>query len=145
MTPLLDKPKTAEGDTVETGAALFGADALLRLSAICVVFLILSLMANHEKSGKFAAAFGGLILAGLLVHTSPAIWSKAGSIFGGHVGSVPGTASAGSGTGGKISAAGNIINPLAQAEAGIASEANPFAQAEADKVGQVISWLKEHF
>jgi hypothetical protein len=87
MTPLLDEPKDVEGQGITTQAALFGADALLRLTALCVVFFILALLSNHEKSGKFAASFGGLITAGILVNTSPALWRRLGAIFGGEVGS----------------------------------------------------------
>jgi hypothetical protein len=87
MTPLLNEPKDVKGQPITTQAALFGADALLRLTALSVVFFILALLSNHEKSGKFAAAFGGLITAGLLVHTSPSLWKKIDAIFGGQVGS----------------------------------------------------------
>jgi hypothetical protein len=89
VTPLLSKPKDADGNDVnlDAKAVLFGADALVRLSALCAVFFILALLANHEKSGKFSAAFGGLITAALLVNTDPAIWTKLGDIFGGAVGS----------------------------------------------------------
>lgn len=102
MTPLLTQPRDAEGNPVDLDAkaALFGADALVRLSALCFVFLILALLANHEKSGKFAAAFGGLITAALLVNTSPALWTKIGDIFGGKVGSGTQPTQKGSGSGG---------------------------------------------
>ena len=102
MTPLLTKPRDAEGNVedLDVKAALFGADALVRLSALCVVFLILALLANHEKSGKFAAAFGGLITAALLVNTSPAMWTKIGDIFGGKVGSGAQPTQSGSGKSG---------------------------------------------
>jgi hypothetical protein len=87
VTPLLNEPKDADGNAVATQDVLFGADALIRLSALCVVFFILSLLSNHEKSGKFAAAFGGLIMTGILINTSPTLWKKMGSLFGGDVGS----------------------------------------------------------
>lgn len=87
LTPLLNEPKDANGQPAATADVLFGADALVRLSALCVVFFILSLLSNQEKSGKFAAAFGGLIMTGILVNTSPAMWKQIGSLFGGDVGS----------------------------------------------------------
>lgn len=86
LTPLITQPKDAEGNDVNNTDAMFGAEALIRLTALCVVFFILALLANHEKSGKFAAAFGGLILAGLLINTDPTIWTKIGSLFTGNVG-----------------------------------------------------------
>jgi hypothetical protein len=86
LTPLITQPKDAEGNDISGTDAMFGAEALIRLTALCVVFFILALLANHEKSGKFAAAFGGLILAGLLVNTDPTIWAKIGSLFKGNVG-----------------------------------------------------------
>lgn len=96
--PLVGSPKDQQGNDLDTNVALFGADALIRMTAVSVVFLILALMANHEKPGKFASAFGGLILVGLLVNTSPSFWEKIGSFFTGGVGTTPGSASSATGT-----------------------------------------------
>jgi hypothetical protein len=87
--PLVGEPKDKDGNDLSTGVALFGADALIRMTAVSLVFLILALMANHEKPGKFASAFGGLILVGLLVNTDASFWTKLGSFFTGGTGSAP--------------------------------------------------------
>jgi hypothetical protein len=104
LTPLIKAPQDAEGNDLAPEDSLFGANALIRLTAISVVFLILSLLSNNEKSGKFASAFGGLVLAGLLVNTSPDLWEKLGSLFGSNVGTGKQPTKAGQGgTGGGVS------------------------------------------
>lgn len=123
-TPLLSTPKDAQGNDVAAGSdILFGADALVRLSALSAVFFILGLLANHEKSGKFAAAFGGLITTALLINTSPDFWTKIGSMFSGQVGSGQQKAESGGSSGGSGSGSGGSgANTLSGEAAKLATE-----------------------
>lgn len=147
VTPLIGTPKNADGTEVDTSTKniLFGADSLVRMSAVCFAFFILSLLANGEKSGKFAAAFGGLITAGLLVNTPSDFWTKIGSLFGGGVGS--GTQSeqassenSASGPLAKIEALANTIGN-SNVAANLPGPSNEYVQA----VQNVLSWVKSLF
>jgi hypothetical protein len=46
------------------------AGPLVRLTAACIAFFVLSLMSTGKKSGKIAAAFGGLIVLGTLINAT---------------------------------------------------------------------------
>lgn len=75
LIPRSNATKTAEKVSIEAGTVtlspiFFAADDLVRLSAVSLVFFILALMANGEKSSKFAAAFGGLVTMGLLLNAA---------------------------------------------------------------------------
>ena len=51
--------------------ALSLAGPVIRLTAVCVVFFILSLAGTGERSGKIAAAFGGLVVLGMVFNSLP--------------------------------------------------------------------------
>jgi len=57
------------------------AGPLVRLTAVCVVFFVLALMATGEKAGKVAAAFGGLVLTGAALNAGD-LWSALASAIG---------------------------------------------------------------
>jgi hypothetical protein len=46
------------------------AKELVQLTAICIVFFVLALMASGAKTGKVAAAFGGLVTLGVAWNAS---------------------------------------------------------------------------
>ncbi len=46
---------------------------LIRLTAVCAVFFILALAGTGERSGKIAAAFGGLVVLGMAFNALPEI------------------------------------------------------------------------
>jgi hypothetical protein len=73
--------QTAEGDIAAAIATVSLAGPLVRLTAVCVIFFILALMASGEKSGKVAAAFGGLILAGAVINATD-LWTALGHALG---------------------------------------------------------------
>ena len=123
LTPLIKNPQDAEGNDLAPEDALFGAKALIRITALSVVFVILALLSNNEKSGKFASAFGGLVLAGVLINTSPDIWTKIGSLFGGNVGSGKQPAQSGTGQAGADGGISGIKQDLSHLPADIASAA----------------------
>lgn len=62
-------------------AARSFAKELVQLTAICIVFFILALAASGEKTGKPAAAFGGLVTLGVAWNTS-GIFSGLAKAFG---------------------------------------------------------------
>jgi hypothetical protein len=66
LTPRTKQSGTAE--IVDATASL--AAPLVRLTAVCVVFFVLALMATGPRSGKAAAAFGGLVLLGTLLNAT---------------------------------------------------------------------------
>jgi hypothetical protein len=80
-------------DESNTGSkGFFKAADIVRLTAICLVFVVLSLMANGQKIGKFAAAFGGLVVAGVLVNNASgqqSIFSAMSTIFSSAAGAQP--------------------------------------------------------
>lgn len=55
-----------------TGTHVYLANDFLRLSAVCMIFFVLALMSNSEKSSKVAAAFGGLVTAGIAFNAKQA-------------------------------------------------------------------------
>lgn len=66
-------------DDIPAGVSL--AKPLVRLTALCVLFFVLSLVATGEKSGKIAAAFGGLVTLGLAFNSLPE-FVTVGAMFG---------------------------------------------------------------
>lgn len=72
--------------------------ALLRLSALTAVFFVLALVASGENSGKFAAAFGGLIDVAILFDaTKSGTIKNVGSVFSGNSATAGGGGTGGGG------------------------------------------------
>lgn len=61
------------------------AGPLVRLTAVCVLFFVLALMATGPKAGKVAAAFGLLVVLGALLNATDeiSILGKALMVSGG--------------------------------------------------------------
>jgi hypothetical protein len=68
--PVLTPRTKASGATVAVDATASLAGPLVRLTAVCVVFFVLALMATGPKAGKVAAAFGGLVVAGTALNAT---------------------------------------------------------------------------
>jgi hypothetical protein len=87
-TPILI-PKTTSGKggeaTVDTGQSLAGP--LVRLTALCIVFFVLALMGTGRKTGKVAAAFGGLVLLGTALNSTATLTALGKAIVAGTGGS----------------------------------------------------------
>jgi hypothetical protein len=60
------------------------ARQLVQLTAVCIVFFILALAGGGEKTGKVAAAFGGLVTLGVAWNLSE-MWSGLSKALGGPV------------------------------------------------------------
>lgn len=76
---------------VDTGVSLAGP--LVRLTALCVVFFVLALMASGQRAGKVAAAFGGLVTLGVAMNSIEVFTALAKAFGGGK----PGPAAPGAG------------------------------------------------
>lgn len=59
---------------------LYIANDFIRLSAVCLLFFVLALLANQPNTARWAAAFGGLVTLGTLFNASQAV-TALGSIF----------------------------------------------------------------
>lgn len=71
------------------------AAPLVRLTAVCVVFFVLALMGAGARSGKAAAAFGGLVTLGTLLNATPVITGLTAAFTGTPAGGAPADAEAG--------------------------------------------------
>lgn len=89
---LLPRKQSAEGDTEAIAETVTLAGPLVRLTAVCIVFFVLALMAGGERTGKVAAAFGGLITVGTLLNAAD-LFTTLGKMF------TPGTAASSSASG----------------------------------------------
>lgn len=58
------------------------AAPLVRLTAISIIYFLLALLANSERAGKIAAAFGALVVLGVAFNSLPEM-NVAGAMFGG--------------------------------------------------------------
>lgn len=94
------------------------AGPLVRLTAVCVLFFILALMATGERSGKVAAAFGGLVLTGAAVNAGD-MWSALASAVGAVKPGTAGSSSASSGLTATQNEQASGIAPGASGRAGI--------------------------
>lgn len=74
-------PQKSEADDAGIVAVSF-AGPLVRLTAVCVLFFVLALMATGEKSGKVAAAFGALVLVGSALNAGD-MWGALVKAFAG--------------------------------------------------------------
>jgi hypothetical protein len=62
----------------------FKAADIVRMTAVCLVYFILALMTNGQRIGKAAAAFGGLVLTGIVINNATgteSIFAALASIF----------------------------------------------------------------
>jgi hypothetical protein len=55
---------------------------LVRMTAACLVFFLLALVANGREAGRVAAAGGGLVMLGALLNATDA-WAALGQMFAG--------------------------------------------------------------
>jgi hypothetical protein len=63
-------PRPKDQTPEEAAKALSLAAPLVRLSAACIVFFVLALLSSGPRSGKLAAAFGGLVVLGVALNTT---------------------------------------------------------------------------
>ncbi len=100
------KPRSKDQTAAEVAAQLTLAQPMARLTAVCITFFILALLSNGPRSGRIAAAFGGLVTVGTLVNATdvatgltmmfgpstqtPATAPSPGAVAGQVPGSVPG-------------------------------------------------------
>lgn len=80
-------PRTSSSGSPEEEAAaavktLALSRPLVRLTAVCIVFFLLALSANGERSGRVAAAGGALVMLGTLYNATEAI-TALGQMFTG--------------------------------------------------------------
>lgn len=116
--PVLTPRTKASGDTVIADAAVSLAGPLVRLTAVCVLFFVLALMASGERAGKVAAAFGGLVTLGALLNATDMI-TALGKVFTGQAATVPARKPAGTGIGATVAqAVGNAFGGIAPTPTG---------------------------
>lgn len=60
---------TPDSDAASTKGFFKAAD-IVRMTAICLTFFFLALLANGQKVGKVAGAFGGLVLTGVIYNNA---------------------------------------------------------------------------
>jgi hypothetical protein len=80
-------PRETGSDTPDKEAAaavqsLSLSRPLVRLTAACVVFFLLALMANGARAGRTAAALGGVVTLGALLNATDT-WKALGQMFAG--------------------------------------------------------------
>lgn len=80
--PILTPRTKKKGDQTVVDASVTLAGPMLRLTAVCIVFFVLALMASGERTGKIAAAFGGLIVLGTLLNATDMV-TLMGKVFKG--------------------------------------------------------------
>jgi len=66
-------PRKGSETPAEAAARFTLAAPLVRLTAACIVFFALALMSHGQKTGRVAAAFGGLIMVGTLLNATTAL------------------------------------------------------------------------
>jgi hypothetical protein len=86
MSPFL-VPRTTGSADPETEAKAAVRDLalsapLVRLTAACAVFFVLALLSTGARTGKIAAAFGGLVTLGALINATD-MWTAVGQVFAG--------------------------------------------------------------
>jgi hypothetical protein len=89
VSPVLTPRTTVKGGKTVADTTVSYAGPLVRLTAVCIVFFVLALMASGERTGKIAAAFGGLVLAGALLNATD-MFAALGKAFGPGKGSFSG-------------------------------------------------------
>ncbi len=63
-------PRAKDQSPEQAAKALALSAPMTRLTAVCVVFFVLALLAGGARTGKIAAAFGGLVTVGALVNAT---------------------------------------------------------------------------
>lgn len=66
-------PRKKDQSPQDAAASMSLTQPMARLTAVCVVFFILSLLSTGQKSGKITAAFGALVTMGTLINATDAI------------------------------------------------------------------------
>lgn len=79
--PILNPKTSGKGAQLAVDTSVSFAGPLVRLTAVCVVFFVLALMGNGQRTGKIAAAFGGLVLLGCVL-TAHDIFAGLAAAFG---------------------------------------------------------------
>lgn len=72
--------KSTTSDAIVNPSAT--VDGMIQFTAVCAVFFVLSLLASGRKAGRVAAAFGGLVVAGIAVNAAPT-WQTLFLVFTG--------------------------------------------------------------
>lgn len=75
IAPILVRPPAPDGSGRNH---LYLANDFVRLSATCLLFFILALLANQPRSARFAAAFGGLVVLGAAFNANKAFIALTG-------------------------------------------------------------------
>jgi hypothetical protein len=73
--------KSGGGSDAAVNTTVSFAGPLVRLTALCITFFVLALMASGPRTGKIAAALGGLVLCGAML-TAKDVWAALGDAFG---------------------------------------------------------------
>ena len=73
------KAPTGE-NAVEAQSKTFSG-ILIRMTAASILYFVLALSASGERSGKMAAALGGLVALGAMLNAGP-VWKGAARVFG---------------------------------------------------------------
>lgn len=60
------------------------SQGLVRLTAVSAVFIVLALLSAGQRTGRVAAAFGGLVLAGAVINGAGSLQSLAKAFGGTH-------------------------------------------------------------
>ena len=94
LSPVLTPRKGTKPEAAAAGAAVTLAGPLVRLTAVCVVFFVLALMATGAKAGRVAAAFGALVVLGVLLNATDEIGLLAKALTGGQAPTAPASANA---------------------------------------------------
>jgi len=81
LSPVLTPRRGDSGTPQDVAAGVSFAAPLVRLTAACIVFFALALASTGEKSGKLAAAFGGLIALGTALNATDML-TAIGQAFG---------------------------------------------------------------
>jgi len=76
-TPILAPKTTSRKGHIEVDTGVTLAGPLVRLTATCVVFFVLALMASGQRAGKVAAAFGALVTLGVAMNSIDALTALA--------------------------------------------------------------------
>jgi hypothetical protein len=82
LVPRDDKSDTPEEEAAKAVKSLSLSRPLLRLSAACLLFFLLALMASGERAGRVAAAGGALVMLGALLNATDT-WTAIGQMFAG--------------------------------------------------------------
>jgi hypothetical protein len=82
LVPRDSKSDTPDAEAAKAVKSLSLSRPLLRMSAACILFFALALMANGERAGRVAAAGGGLVTLGAFLNATDT-WTAIGQMFAG--------------------------------------------------------------